>query len=47
MRPGSYFTDANVPQLLADYPIGDAFLKLARTLSQDELRARQIGRAHV
>ena len=41
MRPGSYFTDANVPQLLADYPIGDAFLKLARTLSQDELRARQ------
>ena len=41
MRPGSYFTDANVPQLLADYPIGDAFLKLARTLSRDELRARQ------
>ena len=41
MRPGSYFTDANVPQLLADYPVGDAFLTLARTLSRDELRARQ------
>ena len=37
----NYLQTIDTDQLLADHPIGDDFTKLARTLSRDELFARQ------
>lgn len=38
-----YFAAADVDGLLADHPIGSGFDEFARTISRDELRARQDG----
>ena len=37
----TYFEALDARQLLADYPIGDAFVERYRAMSRDELRARQ------
>jgi phenylacetate-CoA ligase len=37
----TFFESLDYPALLADHPIGDAFETMARSLSRDELRARQ------
>lgn len=37
----TYFEALDARQLLADYPIGDAFVRRYTTMSRDELRARQ------
>jgi phenylacetate-CoA ligase len=44
MRQGAYFDDADPKRLIADYPLGADFLRLARDLSRDALRARQDAR---
>lgn len=37
----TYFEAFDAKQLLADYPVGDAFVRRYTTMSRDELRARQ------
>lgn len=37
----TYFEALDSKQLLADYPVGDAFVRRYTTMSRDELRARQ------
>jgi phenylacetate-CoA ligase len=44
MRHGAYFQDANVPRLLEEFPIGDAFIAMAKSISRDALRAQQNAR---
>jgi len=41
MTHPTYFEALDTRQLLADYPIGDAFLQRYTAMSRDELRARQ------
>jgi phenylacetate-CoA ligase len=37
----TYFDAINSQQLLADFPMGNAFVKMSTLMSRDELRARQ------
>ena len=39
----TYFETLDHKQLLADYPIGNAFVSRYKTMSRDELRALQNG----
>lgn len=40
----TYFTAADFAEVQRDYPVGTGFAQMARTLSRDELRARQEAR---